>query len=265
MLPSGFVYRSLTHSNWLLLPQLMAEERLRAAENRADEMEAAFQSYRAAEREQGAGAGARQAKTEAELAEVRAQLQAAEERERDALGAKGRYKDQVSRLVSELAVLQRARAEEQRQQGLALGRQLEAATVAASWGRPAGVGPSWGGRGGEPSELEALRLQLRDLKSRAGVAGGREGSKENVSPRHAAEKSQRPQTAPMPLPDPNAVGSAPMSPIMRKEIRRLQRERAALLDTGVYEQGDPLVKEIDRRLEALGAQQQEHNEDLSWG
>ena len=191
---------------------------------------------------------------QAELAEAKAQLRRSEEREREALGAKGRYKEQVSRLAAELAGLHRSREDEQRQQGLALGRHFEAAS---SWGRGLGGGGGgggavgWGG-GRDPSELEAIRSQLQALKSRAGFGGG----KENASPSPDGapeEKARRPQTAPVPstVPVPSVHD---LSPVLPKEIRRLRRERAALLETGVYEEGDPLVREIDRRLGVLEAQ-----------
>lgn len=204
-----------------------AEERLRAAEARADAVEVAFQQYRDSQRH------SPESELQAKLSEAQSALRQAEAKAREAIFAKGRYKEQVVKLAKELAALQKARAEEQSQllaSRLSHMDDITTRRISSSQAKMSRV---------QASELGALRLQLEELRKsaaaaqRAVVSNGKENSNPQLS-----TSPPRPQTAEAAAPD-------------LPEIQRLQKERASLLDTGMYDAGDPLIQEIDRQMQAL--------------
>uniref|UniRef100_A0A061QYS2 Centrosomal protein CEP120 n=1 Tax=Tetraselmis sp. GSL018 TaxID=582737 RepID=A0A061QYS2_9CHLO len=205
-----------------------AEERARSAQARADAVEAAFEEYRDSQRHTD------EARLQSQLREVQDALRAAEERARVALEGKARYRQQVGRLVAEIRELKSARASEQQQ---LLSRLDEISARRAIGGRVAAART-------HGQELQLLRRQLDELRAAtAKAAGDGEDPAAGSAAAEGKENLRPPQRQKSP-------GSPKLAPV-RAEIARLEEERRALTGTGMYEEGDPLIAEIDRQLEGL--------------
>jgi hypothetical protein len=162
-------------------------------------------------------------------AELNAAVSARNDLERQlnaATEAKQRYKTQWARALREVAKLQQ---EQRSTEGERLRR--------------------------EQKELAHMRLQylVREERELTGAEGGALASiREELNKLREASTARVPgvgMTAP--VPPGVGVGGRTQATAATGELRRLNEERSALLETGMYSHDDQIVQELDRRIQGL--------------
>jgi hypothetical protein len=163
----------------------------------------------------------------------------------------------VLRLARELAALQRQRLVEAEQWISRERRHVDSLSLIHAAGGQAGQARA------ERSELEDLRHRLQALASAANgdpaaaaAAGG-----DNAGPSSSSDAGAPTAAAAgqhiaiggggIGVASEDAAAAAEVREELAGELRRLRGERAELLDTGVYREGDPIIAEISAQIEAI--------------
>lgn len=219
------------------------ERRLVEAQARADAVERDFGAYREQQRRAPEG----RAQAELVLA-IEARLRAEERAERLAR-AKRQYKEQVLALAREVGVLQRQRIAEAEQWIQRERRHVDQLALASAAERQAQEAR------GEAGELGEVRRRLQQLMSQQeDVQVLPDAVLEQQLPQQQQPEPQEGQGKKGTHGEPSPVPRQSVEDLqaeMRGELRRLIQERAELLGTGVYSDGDPIILEIGQQIEAI--------------
>ncbi|CAG9461809.1 unnamed protein product [Pedinophyceae sp. YPF-701] len=212
-------------------------ERLARAEARAADVEATFAEYRDQQR----------LTPEAEMRAAlhRAELAArdAEARAERATRGKRHYKDQVVKLARQLGALQRVRQEELERYMRRERRQVDAVALAKAAGEQVQSSRA------AAEELREIRERLSRLRA---VGSEAEADGEVSESEDEAEVAPAvPERAEVAGDGGGGVAQAGGTTEVMGEVRRLLREKAELLGTGLYSAEDPVIRELDARVATL--------------